>query len=84
MAYEVTLHYQRLGHMDANQTMDRLEQAGCTEALALWGNENVMAFAFESEAATEDAAVLQCKAQIAKALPEAVLVKVTVQPLTDI
>lgn len=73
MEYEFTLNYEIDGNVDA--ALERLGAAGCTDALVGIGSPGQLCLEFRREAVSEAAAIESAKADVGRALPEAVLMR---------
>jgi hypothetical protein len=71
MEYEFTLNYKIDGNVDA--ALERLGAAGCTDTLVGIGSLGRLCLEFRREAVSEAAAIESAKADVGRALPEAVL-----------
>ncbi len=78
MEYQFTLQF-KLDPRDANHKdlVERLGEAGCTDALAGLGVAGHLGLQFDREAISSDEAIQSAIAQVKKALPGAVLIEVT-------
>jgi len=73
MEYEFTLRYSIESNVD--DALERLAAAGCTDALVGLGRLGQLCLEFRRAAESEAAAIESAKADIGRALPEAVLMR---------
>jgi hypothetical protein len=73
MEYEFTLNYKIDGNVDA--ALERLGAAGCTDALVGIGSPGQLCLKFRRAAESEAAAIESARADVARALPVAVLIE---------
>lgn len=77
MVYDFTLVYELGPESGAQEdVLRRLTDGDCADATVGWGRPRHVALAFSREAIDHAAAVALAAAQVAQALPEAVLVRV--------
>ena len=87
MEYEFTLRYRLADNdLDADALMQRLQEAGCDDALLGTGLPGRVALAFIREATDADAAVRNALADVRRAVPSAELMEVSpdLVGLTDV
>lgn len=73
MEYEFTLNYKFDSNVDA--ALEQLGAAGCTDALVGLGRPGQLCLEFRRGAETETGAIESAKADVERALPEAVLME---------
>jgi len=71
--YEFTLRYSIENNVD--DALERLAAAACTDALVGLGRPGQLCLEFRREAASELDAVVSARADVERALPEAVLIQ---------
>lgn len=73
MEYEFTLRYSVESNVD--DALERLAAAGCTDALVGFGRPGQLCLEFRRDAETEASAIESAKADVVRALPEAILIE---------
>lgn len=78
MEYTFTLKYQLAGHdCDHEILLERLAEAGCTDALAGIGKPGRLALEFTRDASSAQRAIRSALAEVKRAIPSAKLVEAT-------
>ena len=78
MEYEFTVKFKIAADVaEADQLVERLGQAGCTDALVGVGQPGRIALDFIREADSADAAIVSAIADVKKAIPDAKLIEVS-------